>query len=87
MNAIMWKIRQQDAKHAASLVPKAKVIVCTNSIASAKMQSEHFDLVCFDEAGFVPDYLIMKTLLGAKRIIMCGDHLQVLCTYIVKPKR
>lgn len=67
---------QDAAIHQAQIVVATNLSALKHSIFSLVLKGE-FNLVCMDEAGFVPDEIVLPFLTSSTRLILSGDHMQL----------
>ncbi|TRY71725.1 hypothetical protein TCAL_00281 [Tigriopus californicus] len=63
-------------------IRQARIVVATNLSALrfpifSRVWQGKFNLVCIDEAGFVPDEIVLPFLTCKARLILSGDHMQL----------
>ncbi|GAA5795203.1 hypothetical protein HPULCUR_000557 [Helicostylum pulchrum] len=69
------------------LLMEADVVFCTlNGSGNALMEDKTFDVVIIDEAGQATEPDCWIALLKSKKIILCGDHLQLPPTILSQVK-
>lgn len=73
--------RREYREHEERVITEVQVVVCTLQTsyrpAILRLVSQHFDLVCVDEAGFSLDSQVVPVVMRARRLILAGDHLQL----------